>query len=74
MLVLESLDGLGDYEETITCSRDSIPIDLEVHPRRLWKCAVLAYGCWNDSLLVDDHELSELSSDVWNQWTDGHTL
>ena len=59
MLLLESLDGLGNYEEIIACNRGSNPINLEVHPRRLWKCVVLANGCRNDSLLVEDHELSE---------------
>ena len=71
MLILESLDGLGDYEVTITCNRDNITINLEVHPRRLWKCAVLAYGCRGHSLLVGDHKLSEQSSDVW---TDGYII
>ena len=72
MLVLESLDGLSDYEETITCNRDSNPIDLEVHSRRLWKCVVLAYGCRNHSVLVDDHELSEklldMHAEYVNSW------
>jgi hypothetical protein len=63
ILLLESLDGLSDYEETIICNRSITPISLEVHPRRLWMCALLAYGCQNNSLLVEDHELSEKLSE-----------
>ena len=59
MLLLESLDGLSDSKETIACNRDSNPINLEVHPRRLWKCTVLANGCRNDSVLEEYPELSE---------------
>jgi hypothetical protein len=59
MLLLDSLDELGDSKETVACNRSSNPINLEVNPSRLWKCSILANGCRNDSVLDDYPELSE---------------
>ena len=58
-LSLKSQDGLDDYDETVACNSRSNPINLEISPKRLWRCLVLAYGCPNDSILVEEPELSE---------------
>ena len=62
-VILESLDGLEDVvlkTTNITTEGNVVVVDVDhrLPLNRVWKCTLLAYGCWQNTVLRDI-ELSE---------------
>ena len=57
-VILESLDGLEDVvlkTTSITTEGDVIVVDVDhtLSLNRLWNCTLLAYDCWQNTVLRD---------------------